>query len=55
MFYRSTFSPIFTSGKMKSMYKFMKEIGSRLTNELEIKAQAKTDFELKVFFFGFLI
>jgi len=44
---RSTFSPIFTSGKMRYMYKFMHEIGSRLTLELETKAQAKTDFELK--------
>ena len=40
---------------MRSMYKFMKEIGSRLTNELETKAQTKTDFELKVFLFVFSI
>jgi len=44
---RSTFSPIFTSGKMRSMYRFMLEIGSRLTDELGEKAEAGTDFELK--------
>jgi len=44
---RATFSPIFTSGKMRSMYKFMLEIGSRLTDELGDKAEADTDFELK--------
>ena len=46
--FRSTFSPIFTSGKMKGMYRFMQEIGSRLTDDLQIKAEAATDFELKV-------
>ena len=33
---------------MRSMYKFMLEIGSRLTDELGDKAEADTDFELKV-------
>jgi hypothetical protein len=31
---RSTFSPIFTSGKMKGMMVFLREISQRLTNEL---------------------
>jgi hypothetical protein len=30
------------------MYRFMLEIGSRLTDELGDKAEADTDFELKV-------
>ena len=33
---------------MRSMYRFMLEIGSRLTDELGEKAEADTDFELKV-------
>ena len=33
---------------MKGMYRFMQEIGSRLTDDLQIKAEAATDFELKV-------
>eukprot|EP00088_Acartia_fossae_P003776 TRINITY_DN11613_c0_g1_i3.p1 TRINITY_DN11613_c0_g1~~TRINITY_DN11613_c0_g1_i3.p1 ORF type:complete len:541 (-),score=132.78 TRINITY_DN11613_c0_g1_i3:63-1655(-) len=44
---RSTFTPIFTSGKMRSMYKFMREIGFRLANELGEKADAKAEFKLK--------
>ena len=39
---------MFTSGKMRSMYRFMLEIGSRLTDELGDKAEADTEFELKV-------
>ena len=46
--FRATFTPIFTSGKMRSMFKFMKEIGSRLNDELNNKAKSGTDFELKV-------
>ena len=52
MYFRATFSPIFTSGKMRSMYRFMLEIGSRLTDELGDKAEADTDFELKVISVG---
>ena len=34
---------------MRGMYKFMKEIGNRLTDDLGDKADADVDFELKVF------
>lgn len=44
---RSTFSPVFTSGKMKMMMKFIKEISEKLVNELDIAAENKTDVELK--------
>merc|ERR1711892_1171465 len=44
---RSAFSPIFTSGKMKNMLKFIKHISIDLTNELGEKAKSKEEFELK--------
>ena len=44
---RSTFTPIFTSGKMKKMQKFMKAVAESLTDELQAKANAKKEFELK--------
>ena len=45
---RSTFSPIFTSGKMKGMVRFILEVGKSLTKEISSKADSKQDFELKV-------
>lgn len=44
---RSTFSPIFTSGKMKAMMIFMQETMSRLMNELDGFAKSGESFELK--------
>ena len=45
---RSTFSPIFSSGKMRGMYKFMDAVGNKLADQLIIKAEQKDDFEYKV-------
>jgi len=47
---RSTFTPIFTSGKMKGMLKFIKVISDELTNEFEKKAEFDDEFELKSVF-----
>lgn len=47
---RSTFSPIFTSGKMKGMVKFIMEVGKDLTKELESLAVKGDDFEVKTVF-----
>jgi len=44
---RSTFTPIFTSGKIKVMFKFIKETSQALTNEISEKAQTGDEFELK--------
>lgn len=44
---RSTFSPIFTSGKMKGMLKFIVEVGNRLNKEMGTLASKGEDFELK--------
>jgi len=44
---RSTFTPIFTSGKLKMMFKFIEETSQALTNELAEKAKAGEEFELK--------
>jgi cytochrome P450 len=44
---RSTFSPIFTSGKLKGMYRFIQRIAENLSQELSVKAEQGTDFELK--------
>jgi cytochrome P450 len=44
---RSTFSPIFTSGKMKAMMVFIRETGKRLTDEVGKHAAAASEFELK--------
>ena len=45
---RSTFSPIFTSGKMKGMLRFIKEIGGSLNLEFGKHADTNKEFELKV-------
>ena len=44
---RSAFTPIFTSGKMKGMLKFIKHIAGNLTNEMEMKSKIGEEFELK--------
>jgi len=44
---RSTFSPIFTSGKMRGMFAFIKYTSDLLTNELGEKAKAGEEFNLK--------
>ena len=38
---------------MRGMYKFIKEVANRLTEELGDKADADVDFELKVFLLQF--
>ncbi len=47
---RSAFSPIFTSGKLKGMFHFVKRIAENLTEEMAAKADQGTDFELKEVF-----
>ena len=44
---RSTFTPVFTSGKMKLMLGFIKTTASALVEALEDKADAGIEFELK--------
>jgi len=44
---RSTFTPIFTSGKMKTMLKFVKHVAGDLVKEIGEKAVEETEFELK--------
>ena len=43
---RSTFTPIFTSGKMKAMMKFIVEVSENLLAEMEKKSESG-EFELK--------
>lgn len=45
---RSSFSPIFTSGKMKGMLKFIAEVGQSLKKDFHKLAESGQDFELKV-------
>ena len=45
---RSTFTPIFTSGKMKGMMQFILEVGNDLSKEVGNIADQDKDFELKV-------
>jgi len=47
---RCTFSPVFTSGKMRGMIRFIKEVTCSLTKELHSKAELGNDFELKEVF-----
>ena len=44
---RSTFTPIFTSGKMKAMMVYVQETCKRLTDELDELAVKNEEFELK--------
>ena len=44
---RTTFSPIFTSGKMKAMMIFINETSKRLTSELDVVAEKEEAFEAK--------
>jgi len=52
---RSTFTPIFTSGKMKLMFKLIEETSQLLTNELSERAKVGEEFELKDTFGKFSI
>ena len=47
---RSSFSPIFTSGKMKGMLTYIKHVGVALTEEIGRKAEAAEEFEQKEVF-----
>ena len=47
---RSTFSPIFTSGKMKAMMVFIRETSQNLTKEIHQHAKDGNDVELKDMF-----
>lgn len=47
---RHTFTPIFTSGKMKNMMKFIHHVSKDLVEELEMKAEKGEEFELKTVF-----
>ena len=44
---RSTFTPIFTSGKMKAMLVFVQETCKKLTNAMNEFADKNEAFELK--------
>ena len=44
---RSTFSPIFTSAKMKQMVKYMEEVSQKLVVEMGKRAESSEEFELK--------
>ena len=44
---RSTFSPIFTSGKMKAMMVFIRETSQNLTKEIRKHATDGNEVELK--------
>ena len=52
---RSAFTPIFTSGKMKGMLKFINHLAGDLTTEMEKKAKKEEEFELKDVFGKFSI
>ena len=52
---RSAFTPIFTSGKMKGMLKFLKHVSEYLVDELNKKAENGEEFELKEVFGKFSI
>ena len=44
---RGTFTPIFTSGKVKTMLHFIKEGSDHLTAELAKKSETREEFDLK--------
>ena len=44
---RSTFSPVFTSGKMKRMVKYIEDVSQKLLVEMEKKTDIDEEFELK--------
>ena len=44
---RSTFSPIFTSGKLKLMMQFIANVSEDMTNEFRTAAEANNDLEVK--------
>ena len=43
---RGAFTPIFTSGKMKNMMKFIHHVSKDLLNEFEKLSESKEEFEL---------
>ena len=45
---RSTFTPIFTSGKMKGMVQFILDVGDDMSKAIGALADQEKDFELKV-------
>ena len=45
---RSSFSPIFTSGKMKGMLKFIQMTANNLVNEFDTRASGSKETDLKV-------
>ena len=49
---RSTFTPIFTSGKMKAMLVFVQETCKKLTNAMDEYADKNEAFELKAWYFS---
>ena len=52
---RGAFTPIFTSGKMKTMLKFIQHVSKDLVNALGEHAEAREEFELKELFGKFSI
>ena len=44
---RSLFTPIFTSGKMKTMLKFIRKVGESLGHEVAHKADQGQEFEVR--------
>ena len=52
---RQAFSPIFTSGKMKHMMKFIQHVSNDLVGDLDAKAKAGNEFEAKSVFGKFSI
>ena len=44
---RSTFSPIFTSGKMKAMMRFIDKVSDTLVQHMDKKTSMSNGFELK--------
>ena len=52
---RSTFTPIFTSGKMKAMLAFVQETCKKLINAMDEFADKDESFELKAQYFTNII
>jgi cytochrome P450 len=47
---RSMFSPIFTSGKMKSMMTFIHDVSDQLIKAIDVEVDAGNEIELKKLF-----
>ena len=50
IYHRNTFSPIFTSGKLKMMIHLINEINNRLIKSLEAEAKRGKDFDVREHF-----